>query len=111
MKTLFAAKGTDWNAEPDNRFGRAQFFLVYDEEKKELTWHSNEENVNAGHGAGIQAAQKAINLGAEVIISAELGPKAMQAISHGNCKLYKVDSSKTIKELYDNYKAGKLEKQ
>ncbi|MFP3860687.1 MAG: NifB/NifX family molybdenum-iron cluster-binding protein [Bacteroidales bacterium] len=111
MKILFAAKGTDWNAEPDNRFGRGRYFLVYDEEKKELTWHSNEENLNAGHGAGIQAAQKAINLGADVIISAELGPKAMQTISHSNCELYTTDNSKTIKELYDNYKAGKLRKQ
>ena len=111
MKILFTAKGTDWNTEPDNRFGRGHFFLVYDEEKKELTWHSNEENVNAGHGAGIQAAQKAINLGADVIISAELGPKAMQTIQHGNCKLLKADDSKTIRELYNKYKEGKLEEQ
>jgi len=108
MKILIAAKGTDWNAEPDNRFGRAHYFLVYNEENKELTWHSNEENLNAGHGAGIQAAQKAINLGADVIISAELGPKAMQVINTTNCKLLKVDDSKTIKALYDNYKEGKL---
>lgn len=111
MKILFTAKGTDWNAAPDNRFGRGHYFLVYDEEKKELTWHSNEENLNAGHGAGIQAAQKAINLGADVIISAPLGPKAMQTISHSNIKLYTIDNSKTIKELYDNYKAGKLKRQ
>ncbi|MFO8235783.1 MAG: NifB/NifX family molybdenum-iron cluster-binding protein [Bacteroidales bacterium] len=111
MKILFTAKSTDWNAEPDNRFGRGHYFLIYDEEKKELTWHSNKENVNAGHGAGIQAAQKALNLGAEVIISAELGPKAMQTISHSNCLLYKIDDSKTIKELYGNYKAGKLAQQ
>jgi predicted Fe-Mo cluster-binding NifX family protein len=111
MKILFTAKGTNWHAEPDTRFGRGEFFLIYDEEKKELTWYSNEENVNAGHGAGIQAAQKAINMGAEVIISAELGPKAMQTIAHSQCKLYKLDDSKTIKELYENYKAGKLVQQ
>lgn len=111
MKILFTARGTDWDAQPDNRFGRGKYFLLYDEEHDKLTAHSNEENVHAGHGAGIQAAQKAIDLGAEVIISAELGPKARKTIGRTNCELYAQDGSMTIQELYRNYKAGKLKEQ
>ncbi|MBS3770930.1 MAG: NifB/NifX family molybdenum-iron cluster-binding protein [Bacteroidales bacterium] len=111
MKILFTAKGTDWNANPDNRFGRGKYFVVYDEEQDHLTAHSNEENMNAGHGAGIQAAQKAINLGVDVIISAELGPKARQTIGQSHCKLYTIDDSSTIQELYEQYKKGHLKEQ
>ena len=33
MKIAFTTKGKDWNSEMDPRFGRTQFFLIYDDEK------------------------------------------------------------------------------
>ena len=34
MKIAFTAKGTDWDAEIDPRFGRTQYIIIYDDEKK-----------------------------------------------------------------------------
>ena len=51
MKIAFTSTGKDWESEIDSVFGRAAGFLLYDSNKNELTWHSNEQNRNAGHGA------------------------------------------------------------
>jgi predicted Fe-Mo cluster-binding NifX family protein len=36
MKIIFTAKENDWNAQMDQRFGRAEMFLFYDEEVDSL---------------------------------------------------------------------------
>jgi len=50
----------------DSRFGRAAFFLVVDTESGSVETHSNDQNVNAAQGAGIQAAEAVARLGADV---------------------------------------------
>ena len=34
MKIAFTTKGTDWDSEMDPRFGRTEYFVIYDEEKE-----------------------------------------------------------------------------
>lgn len=36
MKIAFTSKGTQWESEMDPRFGRASFFILYDEEKYDM---------------------------------------------------------------------------
>jgi len=57
MNILFSSKGETWDAELDPKFGRATGFLLYNSDKDELTYYSNEKNKNLDHGAGIQAGQ------------------------------------------------------
>jgi predicted Fe-Mo cluster-binding NifX family protein len=108
MKIVFTTSGQDWEAKLEERFGRASGFLVYDEEGNTLNWKSNEENKDAAHGAGIQAAQKVVQTGAEAIVTGNLGPKASSTIKSANIKAYAGQKDKTIQENYDLLKAGQL---
>lgn len=110
MKIIISATAKDWNALLDEKFGRAKGFIFYDEDTKDFIWHSNEENINAAHGAGIQTAQFVINTGASVIITGHVGPKAFDVLNRTNIKIYN-SGVDVIKKIYENYKNGKLKQQ
>lgn len=76
MKIAITSKGTDLNAQIDPRFGRAENFIIYNEEDKSIKVISNSEGMNAAHGAGVQASQTVINEGVKAAIAGDFGPKA-----------------------------------
>ena len=55
MNIVFTTTGGDLNAPLDPRFGRAARFLVYNSDTAGCELVDN-QNLNASHGAGIQAA-------------------------------------------------------
>jgi len=110
MKILFTSNGKTWSDKLDERFGRAAGFVLFDQEKDTLSWHSNEENVNAAHGAGTQAAQFAINSGASVLITGHVGPKAFDVLNLSDISIF-LSSEASLKEVYEAYKEGKLKQQ
>ncbi len=104
MKILFTTKGKEWSAELDPRFGRASGFLLYNNTSGETTWYDN-ENVNASHGAGINAAQKAANLKTDVLITGHVGPKAKATLEAAGIKIFTVEKEPcTLKEALNIYK-------
>jgi len=103
MNIIFSAKGKDWDSELDPRFGRAQGFLLYNTDNDQLSWHSNEENKNAGHGAGIQAAQKAADLKAEWVITGHVGPKADSTLKSSGIKVFTAEAPCKVREAYQKY--------
>ena len=106
MKILFSAQNQGWDAQLDERFGRCPGFLLYDEEKDDLTWHPLDSNVE--HGAGIGAGQKAVDLKADVVITNNLGPKAKQILDSAGIKQVVTSKIDTIRKLYEAYKKGEL---
>jgi predicted Fe-Mo cluster-binding NifX family protein len=107
MKIIIPSTGKSWEDKVDDRFGRARGFLLYDEDENKLSWLSNERNMNAGHGAGIQAAQLVINTDAKILITVQIGPKAREILEKTNIKIYKSVNS-SIKQAYNNFKQGLL---
>lgn len=57
MKICITSHGQDHQAGVDTRFGRADYFAIYDEEKNTWEFITNIQNAEAAHGAGIQAGQ------------------------------------------------------
>ena len=108
MKTVITAQSGNLDANVDPRFGRANHFILYDTETGEFTAHSNEQNLNAAQGAGIQAAQSVAQLGPEVVITGHVGPKAFATLQAAGIKVC-VGASGTVQESLDAYQAGKLE--
>ena len=106
MNIVFAVQNNDdWSSKISSRFGRGNGFILYNEESKELSYHSNEENVNAGHGAGIQASQTVVNLKAEIVITGgSMGPKAFEVLKSANIKMFTKAGETSVKEAYDNFK-------
>ena len=86
MKTIITASGNNPESQFDRRFGRAAWFCLYDENSKELRFVEN-ENVDAGHGAGTKAAEKMIELEVKKIISGDFGPKAKELLEKFNIQM------------------------
>lgn len=107
MKVAVTSYGSDCSDKVDPRFGRAAYFMVYDDEQN--TWHgaSNQQNLEAAQGSGIQAAQNIWKLGADILITGNVGPKAFKVLSANAVKVYSAPES-VVQEAYEDFKNGKL---
>jgi len=108
MKIVVTADGTDLDAQVDPRFGRSRYFLAVDTQDDSVTHHDNQQNLNAVQGAGIQAGQNVVQLGAEAVITGNVGPKAFSVLSAAGIKIFLVDGG-TVKEAVEKFKAGSLQ--
>ena len=111
MRVAFTAKGTEWTSKMDARFGRTEYFVVYDEETKELSSIDNKDVENEAHGAGPKAAQKLSELKADILITGNgPGGNAATVLQKLGTKCYIGAGEMTVKEAYDTFKAGNLQK-
>ncbi len=112
MKIVLTAKGEDWSCKMDERFGRAEIFVCYNEETNELSSISNIGVDTMEHGAGLQTAQKVLDLSPDVIITGNgAGNKALAILQKSNVKVYIGAGNMTLKEAYEAYKNNKLQLQ
>lgn len=107
MKIVVTSTGTDQNSAMDLRFGRAACFLVYDDDTG--TWEAgdNKQNFEAVQGAGIQAAQNVAKLGASVLITGNVGPKAFKVLKANRIRIYSAQQM-TAAEAYKEFLNGRL---
>jgi predicted Fe-Mo cluster-binding NifX family protein len=75
MKTIITSSENKITAAFDKRFGRAAWFCLYDDQTGETEFIEN-SNVHSSNGAGTKAAEKAVELKVEKVISGDFGPKA-----------------------------------
>ena len=109
MKIAISAKSENMKETVEKRFGRAQGFILYDTDTKTVTYKSNEQNLNAAQGAGIQTAQNVANMNAEAIISGHCGPKAFQVLTAADVKIYTVANGTVIEDAIKQLEEGKLQ--
>jgi len=107
MKIAVTAQGPDLDSPVDPRFGRAKYFLVTDTEDGQSTAHSNEQNLGAVQGAGIQAARTVIGLGVAAVVTGNVGPKAFATLLAGKVAVY-TGAGGSVKEAVEQFKAGRL---
>jgi len=109
MRIAFTSKGTNWDSMMDPRFGRTEFLLIYDEEKKELTHFDNRAIEDEAHGAGPKTAQKLFELQADVLVTGNgPGGNAARILDNTKIKIYIGAGNLTIKEAFDAYKNNSL---
>jgi predicted Fe-Mo cluster-binding NifX family protein len=106
MKIAVSATTGSLDASVDPRFGRCPYFVVVDPETFEFTSVSN-DSTNAVHGAGIQASQTVVNLGATVVLTGDVGPNAFRVLSAAGIKVV-TGVSGAVREAVKQYVAGKL---
>lgn len=107
MKILISSAGKDPKSPMDTRFGRAEYFIIFDTDTGSFKLHENKQNLNAIQGAGIQAAQNASSIGADVVITGNVGPKAYATLTASGIKIF-LGNNGTVKENLDRYIEGKL---
>ncbi|WP_188399852.1 NifB/NifX family molybdenum-iron cluster-binding protein [Sporomusa sp. GT1] len=109
MKIAITAHGEDCQATVDTRFGRADYFVIYDQEKAAWETIANTQNLEAAHGAGIQAGQSLARTGADVLITGHVGPKAFKVVNAANITIYSLGTeSGTVQAALEAFLAGKL---
>jgi predicted Fe-Mo cluster-binding NifX family protein len=109
MKIAFTAKGTDWKAEIDPRFGRTDYIVIYDDATKELTSVDNRSIEDVAHGAGPQTAQKLFDVGPDVLITGNgPGGNAATALQKAKLKIFVGAGGMTVEAAYEAYKKDAL---
>ena len=106
MKICVSAFSGSLDAEVDSRFGRCAYFVIVDSETMEFNAISNSSS-SAAHGAGIQAAQTVVNIGAKVVITGNVGPNAFNVLSATGIKIV-TGASGSVKDAVEKYKNGQL---
>jgi predicted Fe-Mo cluster-binding NifX family protein len=111
MKIVFTAKGTDMNAAIDPRFGRTEYFVIFDEESKSVESYDNRAIEGEAHGAGPKTAQKLVEYGAEILITGNgPGGNAAAVLKTTGIEVYMGAGEMTVTEAYEAYKAGSLKR-
>jgi len=109
MKIAFTTKGTDWDAQIDPRFGRTDYFLIYDDEKDELTSIDNTDVSEVAHGAGPRTAQRLFEQKPDVLITGNgPGGNAATVLQQSGIKIFTGAGNMTAKQAFDAYKKGEL---
>ena len=106
MKIAISASGKKLSDLLDQRFGRCEFFQVYDSETKEIQILQNKGNQASG-GAGIAAANQIVDENIEVIITGRLGPNAFDIVTENNIKAYTCECL-SIGEILKKYDKKEL---
>lgn len=107
MKVCISSLGTEGKDLLDKRFGRCDYFQIYDTESKELVAFENEGKTARG-GAGIAAAQQLLEKKVEVVITGNLGPNAFMILEKAKIKTYCCGLG-TVNEAIEKFMNNQLE--
>jgi predicted Fe-Mo cluster-binding NifX family protein len=106
MKVAISATGKTTDTLLDMRFGRCEYFQIYDTESGEVKIIENKGQLSGG-GAGIAAAQQLIDEKIDVIITGSLGPNAYEIIEKSEIKSYKCGDI-SINSVLEKFNKGEL---
>jgi len=106
MKVIITCQGKTLEDKVDPRFGRCAYFLLADTEGGCVEAVAN-PGAQAAGGAGPLAAQKVGELGAEAVITGNVGPKAADSLAALKLKVYQANEG-TAKEALEAFGAGGL---
>ncbi len=102
------AKGERLEAKFDNRFGRCEYIAFCEYGSEEHKFKENPSKYASG-GAGISTAEFLAANDVKVVITGNVGPKAMRALNAANIEVFTATDG-TVKEKLREYHDDKLEK-
>lgn len=106
MKVAISAMDASLDGEVEGRFGRSPFFVLVEPETMQFETFEN-PNMNAPSGAGIGTAQWICEMGAKVVITGRIGPKARQVLMAAGVHMVTGVSGK-IREAVEKFKTERL---
>ncbi|MBN2333396.1 MAG: NifB/NifX family molybdenum-iron cluster-binding protein [Deltaproteobacteria bacterium] len=92
----------------DARFGRCPFFALLDEQNSESTWVANPA-AGASVGAGTGAAQFLLEQGVDMVVTGQVGPKAMEILVAADIPIFLAPADLPLVEAIHKYQAGQLQ--
>jgi len=106
MKIAISSSGTSLDSNVDPRFGRCQYYIIYDTNTDSFEYVDNESRQAMG-GAGIQASQFLVNKNIEAVISGNIGPNSYRVLSAASIKIYSGVTG-TVKDAVEKFKKDEL---
>ncbi len=106
MRILLSAQGDNKESLVDQRFGRAAYYVIYDDQTNEYSSVENQGKLE-NSGAGVKASQFVLEQGVDCVITGSLGPKSFMIIQDAGLKGYK-NFEGTVEEIIEAFKNNKL---
>ena len=94
----------------DNRFGRAEAFLVIDGVTGEAVETIDNASAGASHGAGTGAANALKSAGVGAVVSGRFGPRARDALQALGIEAWVAPPTITAREALRLFEDGHLER-
>ncbi len=105
MKIAVAAEGNELKSKVSRRFGRTEYFIIYDIENGDFEAVKND---SGGGGAGIKAGNLLASKGVEYAITGGgVGPNAYEALSAANIRPIG-NFEGTVEEAVKAFEKGEL---
>jgi predicted Fe-Mo cluster-binding NifX family protein len=106
MKVAVSSSGTHLDSQIDPRFGRCAYFVIVNTDDMSFEAFDN-EGIALGGGAGIQSSQFVASKGAGAIITGNIGPNAVQALSAAGVEIF-IGQSGSVREAVERYRRGDI---
>ncbi len=107
MKVAISTNGESLESSIDPRFGRSQYYLIYNTDDDTYESIINPSRQATG-GAGIQAAQDISNMGVEAVITTNVGPNAFRVLEAAKIKVFSGVTG-SVKKAVEDFKAGSFD--
>lgn len=107
MRICFTSQGRDLESEVDPRFGRARYFIIYDDQSREHEVVDNQQNVNAAAGAGVQSGTNVVQKDCQWVVTGHIGPKAMSVLKEAGVKVA-TGATGTVSQAVEQFLNGQL---
>lgn len=101
--------GSGLSSRIDPRFGRAPYFVIVDAESGDVQVIDNQAAVESAHGAGIAAARRVADAGAQAVITGNVGPKAFDALRAAGVDVYLTHVG-TVDRVVERLASGRLKR-
>ncbi len=108
MKLAIPVKTKDENAIMYERFGRAIYYAIYDDDADSFEFITNPAS-DARGGAGVQAVQFLVSKDVTAVVAPNLGPNADNALKRANVESFQGEAI-PVKELVEKWKNNQLSK-
>jgi predicted Fe-Mo cluster-binding NifX family protein len=110
MKIAVSSIGKDIGAYVSDVFGRCPYFIIAKIENNEIKETATIENKNKDQmsGVGVLTSQMIAKENVEVVITKNIGPRALNVLRQFDIKIYLGTGS--IKEVLQKFIEGKLER-
>ncbi|MFZ5918682.1 MAG: NifB/NifX family molybdenum-iron cluster-binding protein [Chloroflexota bacterium] len=107
MKIVVSAQGDTLDSPTSPVFGRCPTYILVESETMQFEAMPNPA-MSQGGGAGIQAAQFVVQLGAQAVLTGNLGPNAFDVFRAAGVPGYLIPEG-TVRQAVEAFKAGRLQ--
>lgn len=98
MRIAVSSAGKNKEDVIDRRFGRCDYFQIFDTETKQYEVIVN-NGVSAEGGAGIAAANQVIEENVSIVITGNLGPNAFELLEKSGIKSYSCEEIPVLQSI------------